>query len=186
VNGDKTNAPAIGDDTIELQLTPEQVLELSRAAEVAKPAAPASRFRHWHRTPIAKMAAATLGYVALAWWSSSQLAWRPEPSAAAAATPAIAIPQPASISESSEPAVRVMNPFDVKEVFEFPAGTGQAEGRAKVAQILMQRAHERQSQWEHIKPAASLRTASLYRARYFQTRISDGAKPATPFTDAAR
>ena len=33
--------PASGDETIELQLTPEQLLELSRAAELAEPLAPA-------------------------------------------------------------------------------------------------------------------------------------------------
>jgi hypothetical protein len=175
VNGHRI-PPASGDETIELQLTPEQLLELSRAAELAEPLAPAQvsadaapgpagRLRHRHLTPIAKMAGATIGYVALAWWSASQLAWRPEPTATALAKPPVVIPRPAVITSSSQPAVRVINPFDATEVFDFPAGTSLAAGRAQVAQILIQRARERQSQWEHIKPAASLRTASLYRAR---------------------
>jgi hypothetical protein len=176
VNDRSTISRAIGDDTLELQLTPEQLLGLSEASELAEPVAPAqisavaapgpaSRFRRWHLTRIAKMAGATVGYIALAWWSSSQLAWRPEPIATAAATPTVVIPRPALITSSSQPTVRVINPFDATEVFEFPAGTNHAEGREKVAQILLQRARERQSQWEHIKPAASLRTASLYRVR---------------------
>jgi hypothetical protein len=155
----------MGDDTIELQLTPEQLLELSQAAEAAESVTPSSRFRRWQLTPIAKMAGATLGYVALAWWSASQLAGQPQTPATAAARPTVVIPHPALITISSQPAVRVINPFDATEVFEFPAGTSHAEGREKVAQILLQRARERQSQWEHIKPAASLRTASLYRVR---------------------
>jgi hypothetical protein len=162
VNGHSTISP-IGDDTIELQLTPQQVLELSQAAEAAQPVAVSSRFRRWHLTPIAKMASATIGYVVLAWWSTSQLAWRPETPAAAAARPAAVIPRSALTASSAEPAVRVHNPFDATEVFEFPAGTSLADGRSKVAQILLQRAHERQSQWEHIRPVASFRTASIYR-----------------------
>jgi hypothetical protein len=176
VNDHSRISPAIGDDTIELQLTPEQLLELSQAAEAAEPVAPApvsavatprpsNRSRHWHLQPIAKMAGVLFGYVVLTWWSASQLPWRPQPIATAAARPAAISPHPALVASSSTPVVRVVNPFDATEVFEFPAGTSHADGRAKVAQILLQRARERQSQWEHIKPAASLRTASLYRLR---------------------
>jgi hypothetical protein len=176
VNGHSRISPVIGDDTIELQLTAEQLLELSQAAEAAEPLAPAqipaapaprpsNRSRHRHLKPIAKMAGVLFGYVVLTWWSASQLPWRPQPIATAAARPAVISPRPVLIASSSIPAVRVINPFDATEVFEFPAGTSRADGRAKVAQILLQRARERQSQWQHIKPAASLRTASLYRVR---------------------
>ena len=41
--------------------------------------------------------------------------------------------------------VRFKNPFDASEVFEFPAGTSQAEVRDAVAELLSQRARERQS-----------------------------------------
>jgi hypothetical protein len=40
--------------------------------------------------------------------------------------------------------VKFANPFDQNEVFEFPAGTTRAEARDAVAEILMQRARERQ------------------------------------------
>jgi hypothetical protein len=190
VNGDSTISPAMGDDTIELQLTPEQMRELSQAAELAETDAPAqlsafgaparissafpapqplleagrsSRTHAWPQVPVAKMAAAIVGYVALAWWSASQLAGQPQPPVTAAARPAVVSPKPALIA-SSPPALRVINPFDATEVFEFPAGTSDAEGRAKVAQVLLQRARERQSLWEHIRPVANLRTASLYRS----------------------
>jgi hypothetical protein len=41
--------------------------------------------------------------------------------------------------------VRVRNPFDRHEVFEFPAGTSKAEARDAVAKLLMDRAMERRS-----------------------------------------
>ena len=187
MNGQTTISPAIGDDTIELQLTPEQLLALSQAAELEEPVAPAqisavtasgrrsaffappplfkvipsSRSRGWHHTPIAKMAGAIIGYLAFAWWGASQLAWQPQPPATAAARPTVVSAGPALIAISSKPAMRVTNAFDATEVFEFPTGTSDAEGRDKVAQILWQRARERQSQWERIKPMAGLRTGSV-------------------------
>lgn len=191
VNDQSTISPAAGDETIELQLTPEQMLQLSQAAELTEePVAPAQisavaaagrispalaspqplpevtrpgRFRRWHLTPIAKMAAATTAYVVFAWWSASQLTAQPQPPVAVAARPIVVIPRPALIASSVIPTVRVRNPFDASEVFEFPAGTSHAESHEKVAQILLQRARERQSHWEHIKPVATVRTASLYR-----------------------
>ena len=189
MNGQTTTSPAIGDDTIELELTPEQLLALSQAGEQEEPAAPApisavtapgrisaffappplfkvgtsSRSGGWYHTPMAKMAGAVIGYLTFAWWGASQLAWQPQPPATAAARPAIVSAGPALIAISSKPAVRVTNAFDATEVFEFPTGTSDAEGRDKVAQILLQRARERQSQWERIKPVVGLRTGSLYR-----------------------
>lgn len=53
---------------------------------------------------------------------------------------------PAAADEvESAPAVpvRVANPFDASEVFEFPQGTPTAEARAAMAEILLQRARER-------------------------------------------
>jgi hypothetical protein len=109
------------------------------------------------------MAAATTAYVVFAWWSASQLTAQPQPPVAVAARPIVAIARPAAlIASAAIPTVRVMNPFDASEVFEFPAGTSHAESHEKVAQILLQRARERQSRWEHIKPVGTLRTASLY------------------------
>jgi hypothetical protein len=193
VNGRPMISPPLGEDTLELELTPEQMLGLSQAAEAARlvaptptvvepgpltpvlpspqppPAqAPAPRSRQWHETPIAKMAASTAVFVAFAWWSGSRLAGQPQPQphATAVIRPATAavIPQPAMLTESAPPTVKIVNPFDRTEVFEFPAGTSEAESREKVAQILLQRAHDRQSQWERVKPKVTVRTASVYRA----------------------
>jgi hypothetical protein len=131
---------------------------------------PASRFGHWHETPIAKMAANTVAFVAFAWWSVAQLAGQPQhqPQATvtAAVRPITLVHQPVPAATSAQqPGVQVVNPFDAKEVFQFPAGTSDAESREKVAQILLQRARERQSKWEHIRPGSALRTASLSAVR---------------------
>jgi hypothetical protein len=56
------------------------------------------------------------------------------------------------------PPVRVQNPFDGKEVFEFPAGTTKAEARQAVADLLMQRALERRA------PAPSATQAGGHRS----------------------
>jgi hypothetical protein len=168
--------PAASDDTVELQLTPEQMRALSQAAESAEQfvpdsapqplleASPAARVRRWHQTPvaIAKVAGIVIAYAAFAWWSAAQFAAQPKPPVMALARPSVVIPAPASIAPSSQPTVQLANPFDASEVFEFPAGSSDADNRDKVAQILLQRARERQDQWARTKPATNLRTASLY------------------------
>ena len=53
--------------------------------------------------------------------------------------PKVAPPTPAA-----EP-VRFRNPFDKHEVFEFPPGTTQQQARDAVADVLLQRAMERQT-----------------------------------------
>ena len=47
-------------------------------------------------------------------------------------------------SDTASDTVKFENPFDRTEVFEFPAGTRPEEARAKVADILLQRAQERE------------------------------------------
>jgi hypothetical protein len=189
--------PAGNDDTIELMLTPEQMLSLSQAAESAAPQSPApvpAAAVHvpmaptfpaasslpaslpfikelpvmppprWHQSPLAKMTANTLLFVAFVWWSVSQLAGQPQahpPLTAAAAVRPTAVVHPGPVAAPQATPVQVVNPFDKTEVFQFPAGTSADESREKVAQILLQRAHDRQSHWEHIRPEPNLRTASL-------------------------
>ena len=54
----------------------------------------------------------------------------------------VAQPDPVATAYTGQP-VRVKNPFDHSEVFEFPAGTSLKEARQSVSQILMQRAQDR-------------------------------------------
>ena len=73
---------------------------------------------------------------------------RAEPSALTADAPAERwTPIVATADEPvSDPPVRVTNPFDASEVFEFPAGTTRAEARALMNEMLMERARERYAQ----------------------------------------
>ena len=60
-------------------------------------------------------------------------------------------PEPARVGEERAPtapsadseAMRIKNPFDRTEAFEFPPGTSEAEAREAVAKLLMERAHGR-------------------------------------------
>lgn len=62
-----------------------------------------------------------------------------------AALAAVEVPVAAAAPVVPEgPPVRIRNPFDKGEVFEFPAGTSEEAARAAVADTLMQRAMERQ------------------------------------------
>jgi hypothetical protein len=55
-------------------------------------------------------------------------------------------PWSTATSEPEGEPVRVANPFDASEVFEFPEGTSDAEARAAVAEALMKRAQDRYAQ----------------------------------------
>jgi hypothetical protein len=55
---------------------------------------------------------------------------------------------PASAATSEGKPVLFANPFDANEVFEFPAGTSEAEARDAVAEILMERAMQRQRKFD--------------------------------------
>jgi len=69
-----------------------------------------------------------------------QHAWKP------------AFPKPTGVTDPEPPEptpqappVRYANPFDPSEVFEFPAGTSRAAAREAVAEMLLQRAIERET-----------------------------------------
>jgi hypothetical protein len=55
---------------------------------------------------------------------------------------------PAASPKTESKPVLFANPFDAREVFEFPAGTSEAEARDAVAAILMERAMERQRKYD--------------------------------------
>jgi len=48
--------------------------------------------------------------------------------------------------------VRVRNPFDRSEVFEFPAGTTPDAAKAAMADTLLERARERQAEYDAKHP----------------------------------
>ncbi len=152
------------EDTIELSLTPEHALALSRAAEQehadALPAAsrpsdvPGVRIgnaehqsaRQFGRWPLAfaTLASGIAVGVALGLAVHSVPHVRTATINVPVSTPAPATPLPAACpAESREPSVRLSNPFDRSEVFEFPPGTSADEARQSAAALLLQRARDR-------------------------------------------
>jgi hypothetical protein len=190
VNNQGAALATIGDDTIELQLTTEDLRGLALAAEAAELALPAEPpgqppakigtqdyitppFRDGSKTSVSEIACSAAAFAAFAlfvWWSVDHLFGQPPAPATAANSRSSSIARPTlpampAVSTTSQTAsVLVRNPFDRTEIFEFPAGTSKAAGREKVAALLLQRARARRSQWSAAKPAENLRAANLYRA----------------------
>jgi len=79
--------------------------------------------------------------------SSKDLFWSPLPET--------------GLSEADSAPTRFTNPFDASEVFEFPPGTSLDAARKSVAEMLLQRAHDRQTQIVSAKHVRDHRSASL-------------------------
>lgn len=155
MNSQSTRRPEDDEDTLELELTAQEMRRLSRAGRPA-------REKALHYWPVA-LAVALLGIAATVGWRSGlplpgaqrvpPLPVTTSPPPAAAEPAALAVPQvsheaqePQQLQKPPEPQgspVRVKNPFDANEVFEFPAGTTNAEARRKVSALLLQRAADR-------------------------------------------
>lgn len=58
------------------------------------------------------------------------------------------------------PPVRFNNPFDASEVLEFPPGTSDAEARESVANLLIERARDRQTRWPHARKSGAKTTTA--------------------------
>jgi hypothetical protein len=179
------------EDTIELELSPEQMLALSRPAKedqaaasqvstpISTPAESASPNENVNvrngarpgRWPLARVASALgIAVAVIALGSASHHAADRDSS-----PPAVRIKAPTSVAPvAPEPAdsqsspVRFKNPFDASEIFEFPTGTSTAEARQSVAELLLQRARDRQSH-----PSAGMKRARR-----------DGAAPGTAANSA--
>ena len=155
-------------DTIEMELSAEQLFALTqavapdkselvaapppeaaqavptvRAAEVAAAvpeSSPAPRGR-----PVASIvtiAAAAIAVSVVAYLATTR---KPPPLHVAARTVSVSpAPEPAAQPAPQSVPVIFRNPFDAAEVFEFPSGTSKTEARDAVAQILLERARERQ------------------------------------------
>jgi hypothetical protein len=187
VNNHSAAPHIINDDTIELQLTPEELLGLSQAAKAAelpqsdpgpvdvelrsppkgRPDLGASTFLGGSPTCLGGMACSVVGFLVFSvfvWWSVDHVFGQPPPTAIAVTSRGAEIIRPAlpgPPANSQQGTVRVRNLFDAAEVFEFPPGTGMAEGREKVAALLLQRARERRAQWTGARPVENLHAANL-------------------------
>jgi len=139
------------DDTIELPLTQEDMLALSRAAEkehaetnlhksalitagrFLRDLSVRSRTRRWPLVLASSALGIVIGVVlgVVVADRISTVTISPPPSATH------------SLASLDSP-VRFGNPFDASEVFEFPPGTSVDQARQSVAAILLQRARDRQ------------------------------------------
>jgi len=156
------------EDTIELELSAEQALALSQAYAPNRPQPPnrpaslpvsskgksssnASRDQHTPRDQRSEWAAVILSISAVSVLSGGIAYWATNPAEPVApganqkvfhpAAPGTMAPR---IAEEPTP-VRFTNPFDATEVFEFPSGTSETEARDAVADLLLQRAHDRRN-----------------------------------------
>jgi hypothetical protein len=140
------------DDTIELALTKEDMLALSRAAEeehaetsLDKSALIATgpylrdqsvRSRRWPPLLAASVLAIVVGIVIGVVWGM-----------VADRSPKVAIGVPSAatrLAKSLELPIRFSNPFDASESFEFPPGTSDDRARQSMAATLLQRARDRE------------------------------------------
>jgi hypothetical protein len=149
------------EDTIELELSAEQMLALSRADAATRSSllpvpsteksfsnAPKDDRDAWSavilRISVATVLSGGIAYLAttpaLPIYVGANAVIRP-------AAPETTAP----LSVDNAP-VRFTNPFDANEVFEFPSGTSETEARQAVAGLLLQRAHDRQNSSSRITP----------------------------------
>ena len=142
------------EDTIELELSAEQMLALSRADAATRSSllpvpsteesfsnAPKDERDTWPavilRISVATVLSGAIAYLAT---TPSHPIYVGANAVIRPAAPETTVP----LSVDSTP-VRFANPFDAAEVFEFPSGTSEAEARQAVADLLLQRAHDRQN-----------------------------------------
>ena len=147
------------EDTIELVLTREQQLALSRAAESASATErsgesghflavldgenfPASRTARIDLIGNVCFAVVVLAVAVVALWPAAD---RHPPAPPIISVPPVAEATAATPAEPQGEPLRIKNAFDATEVFEFPAGTSESEAREAVAALLLDRARERRA-----------------------------------------
>ena len=157
--GGNTDPAPAGEDTVELELSAEQMLTLSRADTASRPRtlqAPPRENRLTNVPPHPPFAWASviLFVLVISGFSGgiAYLATAPTPPTQLvrlAANPIVqsasAAAKPPASPAAEDVQVRFTNPFDATEVFEFPSGTSETEARETVARVLLQRANDRQN-----------------------------------------
>jgi hypothetical protein len=170
-----------GDDTVELELTVAEQLELARAAEGALRLVPPSGSAGYDSYVCKRTRridiAGTLTFAVLVFSVTAATGWRmlPEPPR----TPVLAAASPLALAPVRQPQlapalVQVVNPFDSREVFELPAATSDTEARAAIADLLLQRARERLRAGRDIRRPSRVRlpaVAGAHPSEVFVTRV---------------
>jgi hypothetical protein len=156
----------LGEETMELELTAEEQLELSRAAEAVDAQGPCHPdYETYIRTRTRRAdLAGTVTFAALVLVGFAFAGWRAlrEPRAPAdiafQSMPDSPVDLPVSPLRTF---VRVANPFDAGEVFEIPADMTEAEARDAIAAVLLQRGHERLQQGIHLQRGPRTRAPTM-------------------------
>jgi len=181
------------DDTIELELTGEQELALSRAAEAARatarpdesgPVLSVPEYENFASRRVARIdfvcnvtfAVAVLGIAVASLWPASD---RHPPAPAVTSAAPLAEVAPAGPAEPQGAPVQIRNAFDATEVFEFPHGTTESEAREAVAELLLSRARDRRAEGLALRRAGNLqpdRGAAVQQPEVFVTRLLARAK----------
>jgi hypothetical protein len=157
------------DDTIELDLTGEEQLALSRAAEAGRATArpdesgpvysvPEYKSYAFRRTARIDFVCNVIFAVAVPSFAVAFL-WpgphrHPQAPAVASARP-VAEVAPAEPAEPQGTPVRIKNAFDAREVFEFRPGTTESEAREAVAELLLSRARDRRAEGLALRQAGN-------------------------------
>jgi hypothetical protein len=193
-----TRTQACGEDTVEIELTAQEQLALSQAAEATRALAPAAASPNgslgaardnclWERTAridfvsTATFAALVLAVAGALLWHSTGFDARTTAAATATATAtpsASAHASPAPAKAPKPPPLQVLNPFDPKEVFELPAETTESEAREAVADLLLQRARSRLAETagpKHTSVRHRVADVEHQQAEIFVTRLSASA-----------
>jgi len=154
-----------GKDTVELELSAAQQLEVSQATNAAarppeivpgKPGHDSFVCRRTERIDFVS----TLTFATLVLGITAPSGWRALVGQPTVPAPAVAIavrlaPAPEANEQPRGPAVQVINPFDATEVFEFPAGTAASDARNVIAELLLQRGGERRRQGLDLRRASN-------------------------------
>jgi hypothetical protein len=160
-------SPADDGDTLELEISAEDLIGLwsAGAAERRQPTsnAPTTRVlatspdfgKRAHaaigkltgRGPLTRIAASLV--ITFALIVSGTAAYRatepnpPQPARTDNPAATQARPPEPKLAQAQKPPVRIRNPFDRSEVFEFPPGTSRRKARQAVANLLLERARDR-------------------------------------------
>jgi hypothetical protein len=183
---------ASGEDTVEIELTDQEQLALSEAAEAPRALAPDAAPTNgspapagdnclWERTAridfisTATFAALVLAVAGASLWHTTGLDAR----TTAAATPSASEHVPPAPAEAPRPPpLQVLNPFDPTELFELPAETTESEAREAVADLLLQRARSRLAQTggpKYTSAGHRVPDVAHEQAEIFVTRLSASA-----------
>jgi hypothetical protein len=165
---DSAKLPDDFDDTIELALTEDDMLALSRAAEEERAGTSPGRAprivtdAYLHDQSVrSRSGPQTIASWVLGIVISVALVIVAQRSAVVTITAPSGAEQSA---ESLDSPVRFSNPFDASEAFEFPPGTSEEQARQSVAAILLQRARDRRVA-DAVKSHAPMPGAAAHRAR---------------------